>query len=93
MAALLVIALRLVLPLGILRWPLAGGILALVVDAIDVVLVYLFAKVLSDPKASPVVLSDRVATRGMISDRGLLAVAAADAVGRLCLVDAAGLLP
>jgi hypothetical protein len=48
---------------------------------------------MSDPHAPPVVLSERAATRGMISDRGLLAVAAADAVGRLCLIDAAGLLP
>ena len=49
MAALLVIALRLVLPLSILRWPLAGGILSLVIDAIDVVLVDLFAKVFGEP--------------------------------------------
>lgn len=49
MAALLVIALRLVLPLSILRWPLAGGILALVIDAIDVVLVDLLAKVFGEP--------------------------------------------
>jgi hypothetical protein len=48
-AALLVIALRLVLPLTILRWPLAGGILALIVDAVDVVLVDLFAKVFGEP--------------------------------------------
>jgi len=34
MPALIVIALRLVLPLTILRWPLAGGLLALVIDAI-----------------------------------------------------------
>ena len=40
-AALIVIALRVVLPLTILRWPLAGGILALVIDALDVVLRYL----------------------------------------------------
>ena len=37
MAAIIVIALRLVLPLGILRWPLAGGLLAMIVDAVDVV--------------------------------------------------------
>ena len=49
MAALLVIALRLLLPLTILRWPLAGGLLSLVVDAVDVVLVDLFARVLGEP--------------------------------------------
>ena len=46
MPALIVIALRLVLPLTILRWPLAGGLLALVVDAVDVVLVDAIAGVL-----------------------------------------------
>ena len=49
MAALIVIALRLLLPLTILRWPLAGGLLAMVVDAIDVVLVDLIAGVLGQP--------------------------------------------
>ena len=34
---LLIVALRLILPLTILRWPLAGGILALAADALDVV--------------------------------------------------------
>jgi hypothetical protein len=34
---LLIIALRLLLPLTILRWPLAGGILALTLDALDIV--------------------------------------------------------
>jgi hypothetical protein len=48
-AALLVIALRSVVPLTILRWPLAGGLLSLVVDAVDVVLVDIFAKVLGEP--------------------------------------------
>ena len=37
------------LPLTILRWPLAGGILSLVVDAVDVVLVDLFAKLFGEP--------------------------------------------
>ena len=46
MPALIVIALRLVLPLSILRWPLAGGLLALVIDALDVALVDAIASVM-----------------------------------------------
>lgn len=38
MAALIVIALRLVVPLTILRWPLAGGLASMVLDAVDVIL-------------------------------------------------------
>ena len=38
-AVLIVVILRVVFPLAILRWPLAGGLLAMVVDAFDVVLV------------------------------------------------------
>ncbi len=34
---LLIIALRILLPLTILRWPLAGGIIALLADALDIV--------------------------------------------------------
>ncbi len=34
---LLIVVLRLVIPLTILRWPLAGGILALAADALDIV--------------------------------------------------------
>ena len=34
---LLIVLLRLILPLTILRWPLAGGVLALVADALDIV--------------------------------------------------------
>lgn len=49
MAAILVIALRLVVPLSILRWPLAGGIASMILDAIDVVLVDAFARVLGEP--------------------------------------------
>jgi hypothetical protein len=49
MAAIVVIALRLVLPLSILRWPLAGGILAMVIDAFDVVLVDAIARTLGQP--------------------------------------------
>jgi hypothetical protein len=50
MAPLLVIAIRILVPLTILRWPLAGGLLALVVDAVDVVLVDTFATLLGEPK-------------------------------------------
>jgi hypothetical protein len=49
MPALIVIALRLVVPLTILRWPLAGGVLAMVVDALDVVLVDAVAQALGQP--------------------------------------------
>ena len=49
MAALIVIAIRAIVPLTILRWPLAGGLLSLVIDALDVVLVDAFAKVLGEP--------------------------------------------
>jgi hypothetical protein len=49
MPALIVIALRLVLPLTILRWPLAGGLLAMAVDALDVVLVDAIAGALGQP--------------------------------------------
>lgn len=50
MAVLIVLALRLGLPLTILRWPLGGGILALVVDALDVVLVDSLAAALGEPR-------------------------------------------
>lgn len=49
MPAIVVIALRIVLPLTILRWPLAGGLLALVIDAVDVVLVDAIAGLLGQP--------------------------------------------
>jgi hypothetical protein len=49
MAALIVIALRLAIPLTILRWPLAGGLLSMLVDAVDVVLVDAIAGVLGQP--------------------------------------------
>jgi hypothetical protein len=39
MPALIVVALRLVVPLSILRWPLGGAILSMIVDALDVALV------------------------------------------------------
>jgi len=54
MPALIVIALRLVVPLTILRWPLAGGVLAMVVDALDVVLVDAVARALGQaPEFGP----------------------------------------
>lgn len=49
MPAIIVIALRLIVPLAILRWPLAGGLLAMVVDALDVVLVDAIAGALGLP--------------------------------------------
>ena len=49
MAAIIVIAIRLLLPLTILRWPLAGGVLSMLVDALDVVLVDAIAGVLGLP--------------------------------------------
>lgn len=50
MAPVLVIAVRLVVPLSILRWPLGGAIAAMVVDALDVVLVDTFASLLGEPR-------------------------------------------
>ncbi|HEY3333788.1 MAG TPA: hypothetical protein VGK16_01030 [Candidatus Limnocylindrales bacterium] len=49
MAALIVIALRAVVPLSILRFPLAGAIACLLLDAVDVVLVDAFARLLAEP--------------------------------------------
>src|ERR1700675_4948769 len=49
MAVIIVIALRLVVPLSILRWPLAGGLLSMLLDAIDVILVDAIASVLGEP--------------------------------------------
>jgi hypothetical protein len=49
MAELTVIALRLVAPLTILRWPLVGGIIALLVDAFDVILVDALAGLFGEP--------------------------------------------
>ena len=54
MAAAIVIALRLILPITILRWPLAGGVLAMLIDALDVVLVDALAKALGEaPEFGP----------------------------------------
>ncbi len=49
MAPLIVIAIRVLLPLTILRWPLAGGFLALVIDALDVAVVDAVAGLLGEP--------------------------------------------
>ena len=46
----------------------------------------------ADGSGEPIQLSSQAAIRGMISDRGILALAAADAPGSLCLVDVAALL-
>jgi hypothetical protein len=53
-AVAIVIALRLVLPLSILRWPLAGGLLAMAVDGLDVVLLEGFARIFGEsPEFGP----------------------------------------
>jgi hypothetical protein len=49
MAQLLVVAIRLLVPLSILRWPLAGALASMAVDALDVVLVDAFAGALGEP--------------------------------------------
>jgi hypothetical protein len=49
MPALMVLAIRLLVPLTILRWPLAGGLLSLVVDAVDVILVDVIARAMGLP--------------------------------------------
>jgi hypothetical protein len=49
MPALIVIALRLAVPLTILRWPLAGALLSMLVDAVDVVLVDAIAGAIGQP--------------------------------------------
>jgi len=54
MPAAIVIAIRVLLPLTILRWPLAGGVLCLVVDAVDVILVDALSRVLGgSPEFGP----------------------------------------
>jgi hypothetical protein len=47
-AQLLVVAIRLLVPLSILRWPLAGALASMAVDALDVVLVDAFARALGE---------------------------------------------
>jgi hypothetical protein len=49
MAPLIVVALRLIVPLTILRWPLAGGLVAFVLDGIDVVLVDALGRAFGEP--------------------------------------------
>ena len=49
MAVLIVIALRLFVPLTILRWPLAGALASMVLDGADVILVDAFASLLGQP--------------------------------------------
>jgi hypothetical protein len=39
--AMIIVALRLIIPVSIVRWPLAGGIAAMIIDALDVVLIEL----------------------------------------------------
>ncbi len=48
-AQLLVVAIRLLVPLSIFRWPLAGALASMAVDALDVVLVDSFARALGEP--------------------------------------------
>jgi hypothetical protein len=48
-AALIVIALRAVVPLSILRFPLGGAVACLLLDAFDVVLVDILAQLLGEP--------------------------------------------
>jgi hypothetical protein len=49
MAVLIVFALRLIVPLSILRWPLAGGLASMLLDAVDVILVDGIAQLLGEP--------------------------------------------
>jgi hypothetical protein len=49
MARLIVVAIRLIVPLSILRWPIAGGIASMIADALDVVLVDVLAGLLGEP--------------------------------------------
>jgi hypothetical protein len=48
-AALIIVALRLVVPLYILRRPLLGGIVAMLLDAADVILVEPISRLLGEP--------------------------------------------
>ncbi len=49
MAPILVVAIRLLVPLSILRWPLGGALASMLVDMLDVVLVDTFARLLGEP--------------------------------------------
>jgi hypothetical protein len=48
-AVLIVIALRLIVPLSILRWPLAGGLISMVLDGADVILVDALGRAFGEP--------------------------------------------
>jgi hypothetical protein len=48
-AELLVLAIRLVVPISILRWPLAGALAAMAVDALDVAMLDAFGRALGEP--------------------------------------------
>ena len=49
MAVAIVIALRVVVPFSILRWPIGGALASMLVDALDVVLVDALARVFGEP--------------------------------------------
>ena len=49
MAPLIVVALRLIVPLSILRWPLAGGLVSMALDGLDVVLVDALGRAFGEP--------------------------------------------
>jgi hypothetical protein len=49
MAVAIVIAIRILVPLTILRWPIGGVLASLVVDALDVVMVDVLARALGEP--------------------------------------------
>ena len=49
MAAAIVIALRVIVPFSILRWPLGGALASMLVDALDVVLVDALARAFGEP--------------------------------------------
>lgn len=47
-ARTIVIAVRVILPLSIFRWPLVGGIASMIVDALDVILVDIIANLIGE---------------------------------------------
>ena len=49
MAAAIVIALRVVVPFSILRWPIGGALASMLLDAVDVVLVDALARAFGEP--------------------------------------------
>ncbi len=48
MARTIVIVARLIVPVSIFRWPLAGGVASMVLDGLDVVLVDVLANLLGE---------------------------------------------